>query len=208
MGIFKKLSGYILPKEVDFFGNLYSQCVLTQQVVSMLQDIYITKSKSTDQLESIIEKSGSLRKQNLVELNSVMITPVDKEAISRMYLSLDWIVLSIKHLNAEITAYNISSLEEYEKIIVMLHAEMKEMEKCFSLLKEKKFADVLTGVNVIIATDDELINEYSTQLALLITSEDIKHIIRYKDILAQLKEVSKRIHVTANSIQDIVFKLN
>lgn len=208
MGIFKKLSGYILPKEVDFFGNLYSQCVLTQQVVSMLQDIYITKSKSTDQLESIIEKSGSLRKQNLVELNSVMITPVDKEAISRMYLSLDWIVLSIKHLNAEIAAYNISSLKEYEKIIVMLHSEMKEMEKCFSLLKEKKFADVLAGVNVIIATDDELINEYSGQLALLLTSGDIKHIIRYKDILAQLKEVSKRIHVTANNVQDIVFKLN
>lgn len=208
MGIFKKLSGYILPKEVDFFGNLYSQCVLTQQVVSMLQDIYITKSKSTDQLESIIEKSGSLRKQNLVELNSVMITPVDKEAISRMYLSLDWIVLSIKHLNAEIAAYNISSLKEYEKIIVMLHSEMKEMEKCFSLLKEKKFADVLAGVNVIIAIDDELINEYSEQLALLLTSGDIKHIIRYKDILAQLKEVSKRIHVTANNVQDIVFKLN
>lgn len=208
MGIFKKLSGYILPKEVDFFGNLYSQCVLTQQVVSMLQDIYITKSKSTDQLESIIEKSGSLRKQNLVELNSVMITPVDKEAISRMYLSLDWIVLSIKHLNAEIAAYNISSLKEYEKIIVMLHSEMKEMEKCFSLLKEKKFADVLAGVNVIIAIDDELINEYSGQLALLLTSGDIKHIIRYKDILAQLKEVSKRIHVTANNVQDIVFKLN
>ena len=208
MNFFKKLSGFILPKEVDFFGNLNQQSTITQQIVNTLYGIYIERSKTSLQLDEAIGKANELRIKNLIELNNVLITPVDKEAISRVYLSLDWIVLSIKHLDVEINAYKISSLAEYEKIFIFLKEQMEKMDECFALLKKKKYNEVLKKINDIIRLDDELIKEYSGQLSALFDSDSTKHILRHKEILSQLKEVSKRIHVCANTMEDIVFKMN
>ncbi|SMO53605.1 hypothetical protein [Solitalea koreensis] len=208
MSLLNKLSDFILPKELDFFGSLHEQSVITQRVIIMLYGIYIEKSETSEQLEVIIEKANDERVKKMKELNEVMITPVDKEAISRIYLQLDWIVLSIKHLNVEIAAYNISSLTEYGKIFLLLQKQIEKMNDCFLMLKQKKYEEVMMSANEIILLDDELIKEYSTQLANLFTSDSIKHIFRHKEILTQLKEISKRIHVSVNSIEDIVFKLN
>jgi uncharacterized protein len=208
MKLFKKLAGFILPKEVDFFGNLCNQSAVTQHIVTTLRDIYIEKTKTTEHLDKAIEDANELRIKNLEELNNVLITPVDKEAISRVYLSLDWITLSIQHLNVEIGAYNVSSLNVYEKIFNLLKNQMEQLSSCFSLLKKKKYSEVMDGMNDIIRLDDELIQEYAVQLAALFKNDSIKFILGHKEILFQLKEVSKRIHVCANNVEDIVFKMH
>ncbi len=208
MNFLKKLSGFILPKEVDFFGSLSGQSLVTQHIVDTLYNIYIEKNKTSEHLNKAITDANNLRIKNLIELNNVLITPVDKEAISRVYLSMDWISLSIKHLDVEISAYNISSLTQYEKIFSLLKNEMETMSSCLSQLKQKKYNEVLDGINKIIQVDDDLIKEYSFQLSNLFNSDSTKDILRYKEILSQLKEVSKRIHVCANNVEDIVFKMN
>ncbi len=208
MNLFKKISGYILPKEIDYFGNLYAQSVITHKVVILLHAIYIEQSETSEHIQAVIQEANDERIKKLTELNSVMITPVDKEAISRIYLNLDWIVLSIKHLDVEITALNISSLVAYEKIVLLLEKQMEKMNDCFLMLKKKQYDEVMKTVNEIILMDDVLIKEYSLQLATLFNSDSPKHIIRHKVILMQLKEISKRIHFSANSIEDVVFKMN
>ena len=208
MKFFKKLAGFILPKEVDFFGNLSRQNTITQHIVNTLYDIYIEKTKTSEHLDNAIKEANELRIKNLVELNNVLITPIDKEAISRVYLSHDWIALSIQHLDVEISAYTITSLLEYKKIFSLLKTQMEEMNVCFSSLKKKKYDEVLAGINNIIRLDDDLIKEYSTQLAVLFKNDSMKFILGHKEILSQLKEVSKRIHVCANTVEDIVFKMN
>jgi len=37
--------------------------------------------------------------------------------------------------------------------------------------------------------------------------DDYRHIIVHKEILAQLKDVAKRIHVTANSLENMAIKV-
>ncbi|UKJ07825.1 hypothetical protein [Solitalea lacus] len=204
----KSFLEYILPKEIDFFGNLHHQSEITKEVLDTLHNIYVDMSKTNEQLIAKIQEANKMRMSHLVELNSVMITPVDKEAISRIYVELDWIVLSIKHLNIEISAHHISNLKEYERMILLLKKQMIKMNDCFLNLKQKKYGELLSMVNSIIRMDDELIKEYSVQVSVLLLKENIRDIIRHKEILTQLKEVSKRIHVCANSIEDIVFKLN
>lgn len=208
MSFFKKLSGFILPKEVDFFGNLSNQSTITQHIVTTLHDIYIKKTKTSEHLDIAIKEANELRIKNLTELNNVLITPVDKEAISRVYLSLDWISLSVQHLDVEINAYNITSLFEYEKIFSLLKDQMEKMSTCFSYLKKKKYNEVLNETNDIIRMDDGLIKEYSVQVAILFKNDSMNFILGHKEILSQLKEVSKRIHVCANNVEDIVFKMH
>ncbi|HXW52792.1 MAG TPA: hypothetical protein VEL47_01675 [Myxococcota bacterium] len=205
---FKKLSNLLLPKEIDFFGNLYRQSSLTEEVLATLHNIYFKKSKTVDQLDDIISRAYQLRKRFLLELNVVLITPIDREAISRTYLSLDWIVLSVKHFNAEINTYNIAPLERYEKIFISLIQQMTIITQCFLQLKEKKYDEILEALALVISMDDDLISEYSYQLKILFESDVLKDILAQREILSQLKEISKHIHVCANTVEDIVFKMH
>ncbi|HEU4719024.1 MAG TPA: hypothetical protein VFU15_14370 [Bacteroidia bacterium] len=208
MKLFGKLSDFILPKEVDFFGNLEAQCMVTQDVLKKFCGIYLGEDIKTSELTQAITNANELRKKNEAELNEVLITPVDKEAISRAYLNLDWIVLSIKHLNAEAGAYGVSSLQDYGVILGLLKEQMTRMTSCFLLLKEKKYSEVLGGVNDIILLDDEVISEYASCMAQLFNHDSVQHILRHRELLSQLKEVSKRVHFCVNSVEDIVFKMN
>jgi hypothetical protein len=137
MNLLKKLGSYILPKEVDFFGNLTKQSQISQRVVEQLYEQYVNKSLESDKLHGLIAEAKEMRANNLIELNDVLITPVDKEAISRAYTGLHWIVLSVKHLDVEIRAYQINSLTEYEVLFSSLKKQINELTGCFQLLKEK-----------------------------------------------------------------------
>lgn len=208
INLLKKLSDFILPKEVDFFGNLSRQSSLTQEVINTLHSIYIEKSRTIEQLNKAIKDAYDLRKKNLLELNEALITPVDKEAISRVYLNLDWIVLSVMHLNAEIDTYEIATLMNHEKLLNILKQQMGKITNSFTFLKDKKYTDVLNEVAYVIKLDDDLINEYSHHLKILFDNDSVKYILMQKEILSQLKEISKHIHVCANTVEDIVFKMS
>ena len=45
-------------------------------------------------------------------------------------------------------------------------------------------------------------------LVKLFENKDINHVLKHKEILTQIKEISKRIHICGNHLEDIVFKMN
>jgi len=200
-------SDYVLPKEIDFFGHLVRQSTITSEIIETLHQIYIDNTKRPEALQPLLEKAEQIRKQNIAELNKVLITPLDREALSRAHINLDWVVLSIKHLTIEINTFGITSLREYEKIFLLLVQQISKITESFTLLKEKNYQMVIAEIAEIIDLDDQLISEYSGLLGNLFKSDDFKSLLQYKEILSQLKEVSKRIHVCANSVEDIVFKM-
>ena len=202
-----RMSDYILPKEIDFFGNLVEQSTITRDIIQALYDIYIDNKKQPDTLPPLLEHAEGIRKQNIAELNKVLITPLDREALSRAHINLDWVVLSIKHLTIEFNTFSITSLKEYEKIFALLLKEIEGIADSFRMLKSKKYEKVLSNISDIIQMDDEVISEYSFLLGSLFSNDNFKTVLAYKEILTQLKEVSKRIHVCANSVEDIVFKM-
>lgn len=208
MSLFSRIQSYILPKEIDFFATLIEHSTIVEEVIETLYKIYITNQSNNDSLHQQFEKAEKLRQKNLMELNEVLITPIDKEAISRAYLNLDWVILSVKHLDIEMKAYQITYLHEYEAIFDLLNRQIKKTSLCFKLLKEKKFEEVLNESKEIILMDDELIREYSIKLSNLFDNQISIHVLKHKEILSQLKEISKRIHFCANTIEDFVFKMN
>jgi len=208
MGIFEKLRSFILPKEVDFIENLRQQSLLTEKVVSELSNVYLLKSDNDKQIKRLSESAKKLRKENLIELNSVFITPVDKEAISRLFNNLYWIVLSIKHLEDEIDTYGIKKLVEYKEIFTLLDQQIKATTACFSHIQKKNFDEVMKETNKIIHLDNEVIKLYANYLAELFKNKDMQHVLQHREILSQLKEISKRVHVCSNYIEDLVFKMN
>lgn len=208
MKLFTRLKEYILPKDVDFIGQLAQQCALTEKVVHELHHRYILKSEDKGEIMNLVAEVRGMRKKNLEELSQVLITPVDKEAISRIVINLHWVTLSVEHLQVEIDTYGIHQLDEYAGIFGLLNKQMAEISASFELIREKRYELVFKKIDQVIQYDDELILEYAIQLSQLFTGNNIQHILQHKEILSQLKEISKRIHVCANSVEDMVFKMN
>ena len=130
----KKIKSWILPKEIDFFESLRQQSLMTTKIIDELADFYLTNpSKDSKKIFDLIDEEKIIRKSNLIELNSTFITPVDKEAISRAYVHLHWIVLSTKHLVVEINIYKIFELKNYYRIFELLQQEMQALSAGFRL---------------------------------------------------------------------------
>jgi len=204
----KKLKGWILPKEIDFFESLHQQSLSTKVIIDEMAKVYIEGDEKNKQIFELIAAAKQLRKKNLQELNSTFITPVDKEAISRAYIHLHWIVLSVKHLVVEINAYQIYQLNNYHQMFELLCQEITELSAGFKILDSKEYDEVLKKIYEVIHLDNLLIKEYATILATLFKGNDMQQIFEHKEILSQMKEISKRIHFCANQLEDIVFKMN
>jgi uncharacterized protein Yka (UPF0111/DUF47 family) len=204
-----KLKGWILPKEINFFKSLNEHSLQTLNVVENVAAFYTaTDDHNSGHILDLISELKKNHANNLKELNSTFITPVDRESISRAYSHLYWVALSIKHLVMETEIYKINNLTEYKEIFDLLQQEMSHLTDGFNKLDTKNYFSALEIVDLIIHLDNVLIRNYATQLAILFNEKNIQHILIHKDILSQLKEISKRIHICANLLEDIVFKMN
>jgi len=204
-----KFNDWFLPKEIDFFKSLSDHSLRTLNIVENLATFYVKNSDQNPQY--IIDLISDLKKNhshNLKELNSTFLTPVDRESISRAYSHLYWVALSIKHLIVEIDTYKIYHLSEYTDIFDLLQQEMSRLTNGFKKLDTKNYVDALEVIDQIIHLDNELIHSYAKHLSTLLNENNFQHILMHKGILSQLKEISKHIHICANLLEDIIFKLN
>ncbi len=209
MKIFQKFKSLILPETIDFFGQLSQQSIETKEIIHELQLFYLNKdTKDTEHLFSLIHDAKESRIKYLKELNTVFITPVDKEAISRAYEHLHWIVLSVKHLIFVMNEFKIYELKDYETLLTLLYDETDKLAQGYSLLKDKKYNDILKLVYDVIHLDNLLIKEYANLLNKLFKIDNLEYVLKRKEILRQIKEIAKRTHICANQLEDIVFKLN
>lgn len=205
MGIIQK---YLLPKEVDFNSALQKQVDASRN--SVLDLCLYCQNNDRQALKAIIEdehQSRALKSKNMHELLDVFITPYDKESIYRIITQLDWIALSVKHLVIELLSYKITCPHFYDTIFKTL-AEMAEaLDKTFIYLPQKQLGKILTNIESIHDNYDKT-TKYCALAALRhLEKDDIKVYLAHKEILNQLKEVSKRIHVSANTLEDMAMKI-
>jgi hypothetical protein len=55
---------------------------------------------------------------------------------------------------------------------------------------------------------DDLMDIYIEKMAKLSSSKNTKEIFIHQSLLGQLKEISKRMRMTANSLEDIIMKMS
>ena len=205
MGLIRKL---LLPNEVDFNQALCNQVQASKLMIDELYKACVNDDLSA--LQSITDAAKharELKTQNMLQLLDVFITPYDKESIYRMITQLDWIALSIKHFQLEVEVYEAFHLGEYEPILKLLVDMIKALEDGILSLTSKELNKVATKTEQIHDQYDQVVGLCASANAELMKQDDCKHIIRYKDVLYQLKEIAKRIHVSANTLEDMAIKV-
>jgi len=209
MSLKKKISEYILPKETNFFDSLYRQGQATLNIIEALHQC--CNDSSEENLNIIIsleEKAAQSRKNYLKELNIAMVTPVNKEAIGRVYTHLQWIALSAKHLIVEVRIYELHDLSQFAGIIELLEKQMNALSKALSLLNNIQYDAVLEKIEDIVLLDDMIVESFAKDLAGIFSNLERKKVREVKEVLRQIKEIAKRVHFCANVVEEIIFKLN
>jgi len=205
MGIIQK---YILPKEIDFNSALKEQVNASRNCV--LDLCLFCQKDDRNALKAIIEdehQSRALKKKNMHELLDVFITPYDKESIYRIVTQLDWIALSVKHLAIELLAYKVTCPSHYNSIFKTLAEMVEALDEAFDYLPKKQLEKILTNIETIHDNYDETTKYCALATVKHLQEDEIKVYLVHKEILNQLKEVSKRIHTTANTLEDMAMKI-
>jgi len=202
------ISNYILPKNVDFDNALQSQAHITRTIVEDLQAACRDNNRAL--LKHIAEhatEARALKSSNMKELLDVFITSYDKESIYRMITQLDWIALSVRHFALEVQSYEVASLDQYQVIADVLGEMAVLLELGITRLSVKNPKAIAPDIDLIHDKYDQVVKLCAQAVAQLLDQEDCKRILVHKEVLAQLKEVAKRIHVTANTLEDMAIKI-
>ncbi len=199
---------FILPKEVDFDTALQAQARITRIIVSDLHAACIdAELKNPGAITEHADEARLLKTKNMNELLDVFIAPYDKESIYRIITQLDWIALSVKHFQLETEAYGITSITEYQSIVELLLEMASLLEQCITRLSTKSPRTISLDTDIIHDQYDHVVALCARSVAELLKIDDCKQIIVHRDILAQLKDIAKHIHITANTLEDMAIKL-
>jgi len=202
------ISKFILPKNVNFNNALLAQTSAMRVVVESLRKVCIENDATgLITFSSAVDEGRALKTKNMKELLDVFITPYDKESIYRMITQLDWIVLSANHFLQEINAYGISPVRGYLSIFQALVEMATFLEEGVNHLSKKSALAIALKIDLIHERYEELMELSALSMAELLKQDDVRHIIMHKELLTQLKEVAKRIRVTANSLEDMAIKV-
>jgi uncharacterized protein Yka (UPF0111/DUF47 family) len=204
--LFKK---YILPHEIDFVGMLQEQSSATHNTIDDLYQCFINEDQTKcDSITEDDSKTKQIKNNNMSLLLNAFITTIDRESIYRTVTQLDWITLSVKHFVQEIKAYEVDNLHEYKEIFDLILKASKSLNKGFEFLSQGNNVKVYRHADETRELIDKISQEYIIQMVKLSKNQDFQKVFIYKEILSQLKDISKRIHVCANALQDIVVKID
>lgn len=198
-----------MPKEVDFLSALNQHAMIVTKITDDLHKCFIKSSQeSCEAILQDIHKSKEIREKNMNELLSSFITPFDRESIYRVITQLDWIAVSITHFVVETKAYGIDSLDEnYAHLIEKIQLQSQLLTAGFKTVKTdaQKTAENAQRVR---DTYNELVKMYAKSMALLVSENNLREMFIHKELLTQLKEIGKRMQMCANSLEDIIMKMN
>jgi len=196
---------FILPKEVDLAAALQAQTLATRNIVHDLYAAYILhESGAFSDIKNDTSETRAIKEKNMKELLDVFIAPYDKESVFRIITQLDWVALSVKHFVVEVDAYpDKQALDVYRDIFELLKEMASLLEDGFKQLSKQE----LPSIGLIHDKYDLLVEYRAQHVAQLLQQDDFKHIIIHKDILSQLKEIAKRMQITANTLEDMAIKI-
>ena len=200
---------YILPKEVDFLSALNEHAMTIKKITDDLYRCFLENDEQS--CESILQdqhKAKEIRDANMKDLLDTFITPFDRESIYRVITQLDWIAISVRHFVIEAKAYKIKQLDKnYSALIKQLQLQAELLTAGFKTVKSsaEKTADNAKRVR---DAYDELMDIYVARMAELAQCDDTHKVFVQRELLAQLKEISKRMRMCANSLEDIVMKMS
>lgn len=199
---------YILPEEIDFISALHTHTMIIKKMIDDLEKCIIKENeKHCHAILKDQHQAKKIRDKNMKDLLNVFITPIDRESIYRVITELDWIAISIRHFVIEAKSYNINSLDDdYAPMIKQLQLQAELLTAGFKTLKSDAVKTAQSAKRVR-DSYDVFVELHIQKMAYLATIPHGKEQFIHRELLTQLKDISKRMRMTANALEDIIMKM-
>ena len=213
-----KLKDWLVPREEKFFDILQEQSAIVvegaEAFVHMIEN-YDAAVKQPEGIRTLkrkvkeIEHRGDLKTHELYQaLNATFITPLDREDIAALAASLDdildftWATANHLHL------YDVKKLpKEFVEVALLLRDQTHLVRDVLTHLpdpdKREEIRAKLVEIHSLENQADELTNRAKAELFL---QDDVKYIIKMKDVLNYIETATDKCEDAADVVRDILVK--
>ena len=207
-----KLKDWLVPREEKFFEMLEEQSLIViegaEAFVAMLEN-YGGDVRSHKQLVKEIEHRGDLKTHEIyTALNATFITPLDREDIASLASAMDDILDFTWATANHMYLYQIEKPpKEIVEVARILRDQTKHLHAAFAHLAEparrEEIKAKLVEIHSLENQADDLTNRAK---AALFDEDDVKYIIKMKDILEYLETATDKCEDAADVVRDILVK--
>ncbi|MCS7151684.1 MAG: DUF47 family protein [Endomicrobia bacterium] len=197
----------LFPKEKDFLGMLYNQAVKvaegTGYLVDFINNICDENKRKVEQTE---EEADELRRVLIDELNRSFVTPIDREDIFALSRAIDDVLDYAKSTVEEIMLFKLEADEYMKKMVEAIHNAAKEIMLGLKCLKSHPG---VCSEHIVRAkkTENFVEHRYREALVKLFESDDIKKILKTREVYRHLSNAADRVDEAANIMSDILVKI-
>ena len=194
-------------ESLNFYGLLIQQAQVIRDAVEALCVFCETPTQENGDFVKVKEKEADAVRRELVEdINRTFITPIDRDDLYRLSSSID-----------DLADYAWTTVKEIRIYDIQPDAHLMEMAR--TLLKmadglvicvqnlEKNHAAVSAEDTKVKKLENTLNVQFHKSIAELFETDDIKKILKYREIYSHMNHAADKGDFSADILLDIVVKL-
>ena len=194
-------------ESLNFYGLLIQQAQVIRDAVEALCVFCETPTQENGDFVKFKEKEADTVRRELVDdINRTFITPIDRDDLYRLSSSID-----------DLADYAWTTVKEIRIYDIQPDAHLLEMAR--TLLKmadgllvcvqnlEKNHAVVSTEATKVKKLENTLNVQFHKSIAELFEADDIKKILKYREIYSHMNHAADKGDFSADILLDIVVKL-
>ncbi|AIE59190.1 DUF47 domain-containing protein [Bacillus methanolicus] len=162
----------------------------------------------SEKMKEYESKGDSFVHEVIKELNNTFITPIEREDILHLAMSMDDVLDGLEHCAALFEMYSITNADDYMvKFVDALRNCSIEIEQAVDLLSTKKLLKIRDHAIKIKDYESKCDNIQRQSIKYLFSIEkDPIRLIKYKEIYENLEDIADSCQGVANTLETIIMK--
>ncbi|MHC1635641.1 MAG: DUF47 domain-containing protein [Candidatus Methanospirareceae archaeon] len=205
---------WLIPREKKFFDLLEKEATNILRGAQRIYELMNNNNynhdieRAKEEITEIEHETDDIVHTIFEELNVTFITPIDREDISALASALDNILDHIHGAVRRMYLYGIEeptpAMRDFARVLLRASEELNlAVRSLRELEKPERIEERCIKVNSLENEADEILNYGVTEL---FKKDDVKEIIKLKEIYEFLESAVDRCEDAANVISDIVVK--
>jgi predicted phosphate transport protein (TIGR00153 family) len=162
----------------------------------------------SEKMKNYETKGDSFVHEVITELNDAFITPIEREDILQLAMSMDDVLDGLEACSALFEMYSMTQADEFMVSFVnAIQGSVHEIDKAISLLANKKLLQIREHAIKIKDYESQCDNILRQSIKHLFSVEkDPIRIIQYKEIYENLENIADFCQNVANTLETIIMK--
>lgn len=197
----------IFSHKTNFYKLLIRQCKYTLDGAAELHSYFESGDFSKAEHLKMLEKEADNERKNLIcELDENFITPFEREDIFALSKAIDDILDYFTSTSKEMQVYKMESTKELKNIVNVLRDATYNIYKAVCLMAEAK-KEAMEYALKAKKQENKVESLYRKYVAALFESDDIKYILKTREVYRHLSNCADVIDSSADIIEHILVKM-